>query len=61
MSHSVSPLTNPVSRKKALEVFAGTDNAYRLAKRYGIKTAFGTDLLFGTLLKSPLPRGDFWF
>jgi imidazolonepropionase-like amidohydrolase len=37
---------NPVSRKKALEVFAGTDNAYKLAKKYKIKTAFGTDLLF---------------
>jgi imidazolonepropionase-like amidohydrolase len=36
----------PVSRKKALEVFAGTDNAYKLAKKYNIKTAFGTDLLF---------------
>ena len=41
-----SPLANPVSRKKALEVFAGTDNAYNLAKKYKIKTAFGTDLLF---------------
>jgi imidazolonepropionase-like amidohydrolase len=41
-----SPLTNPVSQKKALEVFAGTDNAYKLAKKYKIKTAFGTDALF---------------
>jgi imidazolonepropionase-like amidohydrolase len=41
-----SPLANPVSRKKALEVFAGTDDAYNLAKKYKIKTAFGTDLLF---------------
>jgi imidazolonepropionase-like amidohydrolase len=37
---------NPVSRQKALQVFAGTDNAYKLAKKYHIKTAFGTDLLF---------------
>ena len=36
----------PVSRKKALEVFAGTDNAYQLAKKYKVKTAFGTDVLF---------------
>ena len=36
----------PVSQKKALEVFAGTDNAYKLAKKYKIKTAFGTDILF---------------
>jgi imidazolonepropionase-like amidohydrolase len=42
----------PVSRKKALEVFAGTDNAYRLAKKYNIKTAFGTDLLFDAKIAS---------
>jgi imidazolonepropionase-like amidohydrolase len=47
-----SPLANPVSRKKALEVFAGTDNAYRLAKKYKIKTAFGTDLLFDARVAS---------
>jgi imidazolonepropionase-like amidohydrolase len=41
-----SPLVNPVSRKKAPEVFAGTDNAYKLSRRYKIKTAFGTDILF---------------
>jgi imidazolonepropionase-like amidohydrolase len=41
-----SPLVNPVSWKKALEVFAGTDNAYKLSRRYKIKTAFGTDILF---------------
>jgi imidazolonepropionase-like amidohydrolase len=41
-----SPLVNPVSQKKALEVFAGTDNAYKLAKKYKVKTAFGTDALF---------------
>jgi len=41
-----SPLVNPVSQKKALQVFAGTDNAYNLARRYKVKTAFGTDILF---------------
>ena len=41
-----SPLVNPVSQKKALQVFAGTDNAYRLSKKYKVKTAFGTDILF---------------
>jgi imidazolonepropionase-like amidohydrolase len=45
-----SPLVNPVSQKKALEVFAGTDNAYKLAKKYKIKTAFGTDILFDARL-----------
>ena len=43
---NASPLVNPVSRQKALQVFAGTDNAYKLAKKYHIKTAFGTDFLF---------------
>jgi imidazolonepropionase-like amidohydrolase len=43
---NASPLVNPVSQKKAQEVFAGTENAYRLAKKYKIKTAFGTDILF---------------
>ena len=52
---SMQPLTydpevfarlSPVSQKKALEVWAGTENAYRLAKKYKIKTAFGTDILF---------------
>lgn len=36
----------PVSQRKALEVFAGTENAYKLAKKYDIKTAFGADILF---------------
>ena len=47
-----SPLANPVSQKKALEVFAGTDNAYKLAKKYKIKTAFGTDALFDARVAS---------
>jgi imidazolonepropionase-like amidohydrolase len=33
------------SRKKQLEMSSGTDNAYRLAKKYNIKTAWGTDCL----------------
>ncbi len=41
-----SPLVNPVSQQKALQVFAGTDNAYKLARKYKVKTAFGTDILF---------------
>jgi len=44
------PLVNPVSQQKALEVFAGTDNAYKLAKKYNVKTAFGTDILFDARL-----------
>jgi imidazolonepropionase-like amidohydrolase len=46
-------------------VVDGTDKIYRLAKKYGIKTAFGTDILFSesqarrqTILLSALTR---WF
>ena len=43
------PLTGE-SRVKQLQVLAGTDRAYTLARKYNIKTAFGSDLLFsGTL------------
>jgi imidazolonepropionase-like amidohydrolase len=35
-----------------LQVFAGTDNAYKLAKKYGVKTAFGTDVLFDARIAS---------
>ena len=51
---SLQPLTydadvfarmSPVSQKKALEVFAGTENAYELAKKYKVKTAWGADIL----------------
>jgi imidazolonepropionase-like amidohydrolase len=41
-----SPLPDPVSQAKARQVFAGTDNTYKLAKKYHLKTAFGTDILF---------------
>jgi imidazolonepropionase-like amidohydrolase len=37
-------------RTKFQEVFAATETAYGLAKRYGIKTAFGTDILFSQAL-----------
>jgi len=36
--------------QKAREVFAATDNAYALAKKYQLKTAFGTDVLFSPAL-----------
>jgi imidazolonepropionase-like amidohydrolase len=38
------------AREKMLEVFGGTDKAYRLAIKHGIKTAFGSDLLFSQTL-----------
>jgi imidazolonepropionase-like amidohydrolase len=37
-------------RAKAFEVFAGTDRTLELAKKYKIKTAFGTDILFSASL-----------
>jgi len=37
-------------RAKALEVFAGTDRTFALAKKYKIKTAFGTDIVFSESL-----------
>jgi imidazolonepropionase-like amidohydrolase len=42
-------LTGP-SRIAQLQVFGGTDNAYNLAKRYKVKTAFGSDMLFSEKL-----------
>jgi imidazolonepropionase-like amidohydrolase len=37
-------------RQKAMEVFEGTDATFNLAKKYKIKTAFGTDILFSPAL-----------
>ena len=37
-------------RAKAFEVFAGTDRTIALAKKYKLKTAFGTDILFSPRL-----------
>ena len=38
------------SRAKMFEIFEGTNNAYKLAIKHGIKTAFGSDLLFSQTL-----------
>jgi imidazolonepropionase-like amidohydrolase len=46
------PALSAESREKALEVFAGTDNAYQLAKKYKVKTAFGSDVLFDARIAS---------
>jgi len=35
-----------INRQKQLEVSQGTDNAYQLAKKYKVKIAWGTDILF---------------
>lgn len=34
------------NRLKQLEMYAGTDEAFRLAKKHRVKVAFGTDILF---------------
>jgi imidazolonepropionase-like amidohydrolase len=39
------PLAGP-SQQKLLQVVAGTDTAYTLARKHGIRTAFGSDMLF---------------
>ncbi|MFC0225563.1 metal-dependent hydrolase family protein [Serratia aquatilis] len=44
------PMSNPASRAKQLQMVAGTDTAYMLAKKYHIKTAWGTDTLFDAKL-----------
>jgi imidazolonepropionase-like amidohydrolase len=40
------------NRLKQLQMVRGTDRAYELAKKYKIKTAFGTDTLFDAKLAS---------
>jgi imidazolonepropionase-like amidohydrolase len=46
-------------RDKAMEVFAGTDRTIALAKKYKIKTAFGTDIIFSHAL-AQLHAGHCW-
>lgn len=41
---------NSDNRRKALTVMSGTDTAYEYAKKYKIKTAFGSDTLFDAKL-----------
>ncbi|ALM86821.1 hydrolase [Bordetella sp. N] len=47
--NDVGPLTGP-GRLRFLEVAAGTAKTYELAAKHGIKTAFGTDLIFSATL-----------
>jgi imidazolonepropionase-like amidohydrolase len=37
------------NRTKQLTMYAGTDTAYGLARKYGIKTAWGTEILLNTI------------
>jgi imidazolonepropionase-like amidohydrolase len=49
------PLTG-ARRAKQLKVFAATDSAYALARKHGVKTAFGSDLLFSEALATRQSR-----
>jgi imidazolonepropionase-like amidohydrolase len=40
------PFTDPPKREKMQAVTAGTDRAFELAKKHGVKLAWGTDTLF---------------
>lgn len=40
----------PAELEKLKQVVEGTDNTYKLARKYNIKTAFGTDILFSAAL-----------
>jgi len=42
----------PANRAKFLQMVAGTDTAYKLAKKHKVKLAFGTDTLFDAKLAS---------
>jgi len=52
-------------RAKFMDVVAGTDNVYKFARKYHIKTALGTDLLFSKDLAArqtaQLPKLARWF
>lgn len=41
-----TPQPDEARRAKARQVSEGTDRAYRLAKKYGVKVAWGSDVLF---------------
>ena len=41
-----TPQTTAEGEAKAQHVYSGTDAAYRLARKYKLKTAWGTDILF---------------
>jgi imidazolonepropionase-like amidohydrolase len=44
------PIHDPAGRLKQLEVIDGTERAYALARKHGIKVAWGTDTLFDASL-----------
>jgi imidazolonepropionase-like amidohydrolase len=57
--------TEPVKQAKMAQVIAGTDHAYEIAKKHGVKLAWGTDTLFDTGLAdrqgAQLAKMSRWF
>lgn len=45
-----NPHPEPDKRAKQMQVTAGTDRAYELARKHGVKVAWGTDILFNRRL-----------
>jgi imidazolonepropionase-like amidohydrolase len=41
---------DPAARAKQLQVTAGTDHSYQLARKHGVKVAWGSDILFDSAL-----------
>lgn len=59
------PVPDPAGQAKQLDVSRGTETAYALAKRHGVKLAWGTDTLFDAHLASrqgaQLAKMSRWF
>lgn len=47
----------PANQQRMRQVIAGTDNVYTLAKKYKLKVAFGTDVLFSQALAERQGQG----
>lgn len=45
-----NPHPEPAKRAKQLQVAAGTDRAYELARKHGVKVAWGSDILYNAKL-----------
>lgn len=48
---------SPAHQQRMRQVVAGTDNVYNLAKKYKLKVAFGTDILFSKALAERQGQG----
>jgi imidazolonepropionase-like amidohydrolase len=50
LNEALADTMGPASQARMRQVIAGTHNVYTLAKKYKLKTAFGTDILFSRAL-----------